>query len=477
MKKRDITILVVSVVIGIILCILPPFGGFTANGMKMLGVFIPTIICWVGIGTGWTSVLSLTAAALLHVEAASVFSIAWGNGVTTMVIAMLIIVQVMMDSGAMKFITEWMLSRKIIHKRPYVFMFMLCLAITLIGTAVYAVIMCTFLLTLVDGICDQLGYTKEDKFYKALLLLSLWICTIMDGVWPFARPIPALLMNFLESNGYSITLFDWIKVSLPFTLICIIIALIIIKLIYRPDNSRFNAYDDEAIRERLKNEPMNISAKVSCASIIIIIICWLIPSLNIPVISQYFGGVGNSAIPYLCVMVMCFLKKEDGEPIIEIGKALQKVNWTLPLFIGTIMFFSSIVGKEEYGVVAAIGNFLSPIAEPLSTSAIIAIGLLSVSLLTNFMSSTVATTIVMTVFFPLLWASSGVRLGDIIVFDIMIGCISNCAYLTHAACPASGVVLSALPGKDSVKYNIIMMAFVWIFGILIFTPLASGILG
>lgn len=136
MSKKNYIILAVAVIIGAaIQLFVPAVGGLTPAGVSMLAVFIPTIILWIGIGTGWTSFLALTVLALMQVlDGQTVFNTAWGNSVNVVIIPMLIIVQVMIDSGAMQHIAEWIISRRIVRGRPYVFYALLCLAIFVIGT-------------------------------------------------------------------------------------------------------------------------------------------------------------------------------------------------------------------------------------------------------------------------------------------------------------------------------------------------------
>ena len=475
-KNKDISILSIAGIVGLIIWFVPPFGGLTNDGIKLLAVFIPTIILWISIGTGWTSFLSLTAITLLQITTdTGSFGVGWGNSISIMVIPMLVIVNVMLDSGAMEYLTKWILSRRIIHGRPYVFMLMLCVAITLIGTAVYAVIMCCFLLTFLESICSSIGYTKTDKFYRAVLFLALWICTIMDGVWPFARPIPVLIMAYLSPLGYEISILRWCAIGVPFAIMSIVVALLIIRFVYRPDVSKFRDYDDTAIREELKKVPLCLAGKMSITSIVIIVVTWLLAGLEIPVVSDYFNSLGYATVPYLCMLVMC-LVRIDSKPVIKIETALSHVNWTLVLFIGTMIFYAGIVGQEKYGFTAMIGNFLAPVVELLPYTSIIGIGLFTVCVLTNFMSSTVATTIIITVFMPLLQAYADISYSSVIVFGVMVGCVSNCAYLTHAACPASGVVLAAMPFSVSVKYNLIQIIAILLLTIFAFQPIMSNVI-
>lgn len=67
MSKKNYIILAVAVIIGAaIQLFVPAVGGLTPAGVSMLAVFIPTIILWIGIGTGWTSFLALTVLALMN---------------------------------------------------------------------------------------------------------------------------------------------------------------------------------------------------------------------------------------------------------------------------------------------------------------------------------------------------------------------------------------------------------------------------
>lgn len=262
MSKKNYIILAVAVIIGAaIQLFVPAVGGLTPAGVSMLAVFIPTIILWIGIGTGWTSFLALTVLALMRCSTVRRFSTPRGaTALKSLSSPCSIIVQVMIDSGAMQHIAEWIISRRIVRGRPYVFYALLCLAISLSAPVVYPVIMCFIFLKLIDSVTESIGYTKQDKFYKAALLITLWVTTVMDGVWPFARPIPIVIMTFLSGLGYDISIVDWMKVSIPFGILCILAALLIIRFIYRPDVSKFKNFDDAAIRQRLKANPISRAA-------------------------------------------------------------------------------------------------------------------------------------------------------------------------------------------------------------------------
>lgn len=462
MKKKDYILLAIAVAVGVLIKLFfPAVGGLTEAGVGMLAVFVPTIILWIGVGTGWPSFLALVALALTGVtDGQTVFNYAWGNSVNTVIIPMLIIVQVMIDNHAMQHIAEWIISRRIVSGRPYVFMILLCLAITVIGTVVYPVVMCFIFLKIIDSVTESVGYTKKDKFYKALLLLTLWVTTIMDGVWPFGRPIPTVIMTFLESIGYSINIIDWMKLSLPFGLICIVVALLVIRFIYRPDITKFKNFDDSAVRKRLSEERINRSGKVATISVVLVILSWVLPYISgLGAVNTYFASIGVPTCVCLAVAAMCIIKGEDGKPVIELGPALAKVNWSLVVFLGAVMFFAGFIGKEEFGIVAGFNSMLSSIGGNMSPALILCVGALIACLATNFMSNTVSATVGASVFVPALAAIPGVGGSQIIIAAVLIGCIANCAYLTYASSPTSGVILTdkTVTIGEAFKYSLAMI--------------------
>lgn len=481
MKKKDYIILVVSVIIGVLIKLFfPAVGGLTEAGVGMLAVFVPTIILWIGVGTGWPSFLALVALALTGVaDGQTVFNYAWGNSVNTVIIPMLIIVQVMIDNHAMQHIAEWIISRRIVSGRPYVFMILLCLAITVIGTVVYPVVMCFIFLKIIDSVTESVGYTRHDKFYKALLLLTLWVTTVMDGVWPFGRPIPTVVMTFLESLGYSINIIDWMKISLPFGLICIVVALLVIRFIYRPDISKFKNFDDAAVRQKLSHERINRSGKVSTLCVVLVILSWVIPYISgLGSINTYFASIGVPACACLAVAVMCIIKGEDGKPIIELGSALAKVNWSLVVFLGAVMFFAGYIGKPEFGIVDGFNSLLSSIGGNMSPALILCVGAFVACFATNFMSNTVSATVGVSVFVPALAAIPGVGGSEIIIAAVLIGCIANCAYLTYASSPTSGVILTdkTVTIGEAFKYSLAMIVFSYILIVVFGLTLAPAFL-
>lgn len=476
-KKKDYIWLAIAVAIGVLIKLFfPAVGGLTEAGVNLLAIFIPTVLLWIFIGTGWPTFLSLVVVALTGVtDGQTVFNHTWGNSVNTIIIPMLIIVQVMQDSGAMNYIAEWIISRKIVHGRPYVFMILLCVAITLIGTVVYPVVMCYIFIQLAGSIAESIGYTKKDKFYKALILIILWVATVMDGMWPFAKAVPNAIMAFLASLGFDVNIVDWMKFSVPYGIVSIVVSLLVIRFLYRPDVSKFKNFDDAAIRAKLKANPINRSGKVATLGVVVVIFAWV---FGLSGIIPYLQMIGAPTAACLVVAIMCLLKDESGKPIIEISSALAKVSWGVVVFIAGVMYFAIYIGKPDFGIVAGFTTLLSGLVANVSPLVLIAIATLIALIVTNFMSNTVSATISASVFVPILMATAGVNEATIIACGIAIGCLVGNAYLTYASSPTAGVTLTpdTVSLGEAAPYSLAMMAVTYVISIFVLVPLVIRIL-
>lgn len=479
-STRTYALLIVALGLGILIkLLLPAAGGLTSAGVTLLAVFIPTVVLWVGIGSGWPTFLGLTVLALVGIGSGEyIFNIEWGNSVNAVLIPMLIIVHVMIDNGAMQYIAEWILSRRLVSGRPYVFYTLLCLAITVLGTVVYPMILCVMFMQLMEQISISIGYTKKDKFYKASLLIILWMSTIMDAVWPFAKPCVASIIAFMGEQGFEISILDWMKGSIPFCILCIVTSLLTVRFIYKPDVSKFVNYDDAAIRKRLKETPINRAGKISVLSILLVVVSWVAPYLPfLGKVSDYFAGLGVPTAACLAVSIMCFVKGDDGKPIVQLGKALARVDWMLVVFIGGIMFYATNLGSDAYGIVTALKNLISPLTDVMPPVVIIAAGLLVAVFMTQFMSNTVSAIIGASVFIPVLLTYGSVNQGTVVALAILIGCIGNCAYVTYGGSAGAGVVMkdSEIPLKEALPNNVAMLALTYVVTLVAALPLLSMI--
>ena len=100
---------------------LPAFGNVTELGMKCLGVFLGSIYGWLTIGLIVPSLLSMLALSLVgFANIQQEFIDGFAYFLVPMMIITFTFVGVISMTGINQWITEWLISRKIIIGRPYV---------------------------------------------------------------------------------------------------------------------------------------------------------------------------------------------------------------------------------------------------------------------------------------------------------------------------------------------------------------------
>ena len=187
--------------------------GLTPAGASALSLFISTVYLWITYGTGWTSMLSIGLLAFTGIApAATIMGNSFGNSTTVICIGTLILCVALEENGVTRLIANWFITRKIVNKKPYMFLFMFLLANLFICYFMEATAVMIIFLALGKSILDSLGYTAEDKFSKSLYFGILWITCVGNGATPIGHPVPMLMLNSLAAiTGETVSFMEFYK--------------------------------------------------------------------------------------------------------------------------------------------------------------------------------------------------------------------------------------------------------------------------
>lgn len=107
----------------------PTWGSVTRMGVQYLGILIGWIVmCAFGIPMSMASVMSIAACALPgYYTAATVITGSIGSSFTVQALFIFVLVYVFEESGTGEFLVRWILSRRFINGRPYLFTACFCL--------------------------------------------------------------------------------------------------------------------------------------------------------------------------------------------------------------------------------------------------------------------------------------------------------------------------------------------------------------
>ncbi len=476
-KSKSIHILIAAVLFLALKLILDRCTGMgiTPAGASTLSLFIATIYLWLTYGTGWTSMLSISALAFTGIMPAStIMGNSFGNSTTVICIGTLILCVALEENGVTTLISNWFITRKVVSKRPYVFLFMFLLANLVVCYFMEATAVMIIFLALAKGILDSLGYTTEDKFAKALYLGVLWITCVGNGATPIGHPVPLLMLNSMaEMTGAPASWVKYMLVGVPLSLVTLVLTLLVIRFVLRPDCSKYDAYD---VEERRKNlQKLSRKGVASVVVYLALIVVWLLPDFIgsvLPQVEAVLDRVGASIFSLLAVAIVCAIRV-DGEPVLKYETAVKKISWPTVFFIACIFLYASAFNMETGGINVFLRNLVSPITSSLSATVLAAVFLFFVIVATNFFSNGVIGTIGISVGVPALMAIAPV--GFVTAYGVLVAILCNMGVATPGG---SGFVALAqkdgyITGGETLKFSMLVILLMYVAVMLIFWPIAN----
>lgn len=474
--KVKLHLLVALMIFSLVKWILPVNSGLTPAGASIIAIFIASIYMWLTIGTVWPSMLSLAAIVMTNITTAKeIWQISWGSYIIVYLMTMMMINCAISKSGLTRHMALWFVTRKIVKNRPYVFMGMFLLACLLLTFIMDMVPVLIVFISLAEQICAELGYNKNDKFFKSLFLGMMGLNIVGYGATPIGHAVPLAVFIVVETAlGVNISYIKYMLVGIPFALAFYIIVMLVIRFLIRPDVSRFSNYDLEAKRSEIKS--LTKRGKVVLVIFISMIFLWLFPELGkslLPEIADYVSRM-SIVVPALLALVLLCIIRIDGNPLLDINDALANVSWGMLIFMATINAISGCISMEASGIAEFLENLFRPVAEKIPPSLIVGVGLLMAIALTQLMTNALTGIIIFAAFSPILMS-----LPETIDMTLPFGCllimVVSVAFLTPASNPCAPMIFSKgyVDMKDSLKYGSAMIFLAYFAALFLIWPWAQ----
>ncbi len=472
--------LLLAVAIGLLVYFLvPAANGLTPQGVRMLAVFIPVIFVWlIEGGSGWSALFAATMMVLIGAyNGAHTYELLWGGSMVAMIIPFYMISNAMEESGAMMWVVRWILSRKVVHGRPTLFTILFVVSMVLSSVLINTMVIVVIFFKILRDITDSIGLDKDSEFFHAHGLLIGWIAQIADGCLIWGRPFILSMVGIIIGLGFrNFTMNDFFKLSGMYLLFACVVGIALIKFWVRPDTSAFEKFDDAAIREDLKANPMSKRAKTLLGGMVLAIVAYVCAFLTpLGSIQTYFNGLPVAAPISIIVATLCVITV-DGKPAIDLGKEMGRLPWNTIMFLGSVMYFGGIIGSADFGISTMLSNVVTPIVASIPASVVILIGLAIASVLTNLTSNAVSATIVLSCFIPAMLAAPNISNSQVLAFAACVVMVCATAIGTLAACATMSLVYcpEGIEYKRSAKYSLSVCAVMVLIGAFILVPLGSG---
>ncbi|MCL1948585.1 MAG: SLC13 family permease [Turicibacter sp.] len=457
-----------------------PANGLTEQGVTVLAIVLPTIYLWLFVNTHWVSLLFLGLLAMTEIMTPNqVWSGALGHFAITLVLAFSILSNCLNDTGAIKNIANWFITRKFVQGRPYAFMAMFFASNLVIGMFMQNLALAVMYVALTAKICENLGLKKGDSLYNAMMLGTFWGNGVLSIASPIAKTLPNILIGLVYSNlGVQITYGQWFAVGIPFSLIMFAIIMLCIRLA-NPDTTPLKRFKISDLEH--ESQSLSLRGKIALIGMLTLILIILLPEILVTLgvfvpVASYFVRMGATVPAIAIIILLSVLKvRENGEvvPVLDFAKSTKNVPINLLLFVAAVVIMGVPMAAEASGIVDWIHNLLNPVTQGLPAFGLVVVLTLISVALTNFLSNTVVLTLTFHLGAALLAGSP--YIGPI-PFAVLIAFASCMACLTPSAVMTAPLYYGPehLKAKVVAKNNLIFLVLA-VAVIIAMTPLVISI--
>lgn len=284
---------------------------------------------------------------------------------------------------------------------------------------------------------DEDGYTKNDQNFALSVMLGIAFSANAGGIATVIGTPPNSVMIGLLENEYNIEIsfLKWMTLGLPFSIILLIIAyVVLVKWMFPNKQLQFNASKEVINSELKKLGPISGKEKMVLVIFGITVFLWIFRTL----INKIFPGLGLSdTIISMLAAVSLFsvpYNLRKGDFIIKWNDT-QKLAWGILILFGGGLALAK--GMSVSGIVAIVSNAIAASEISILFTASLLI------LLMLFMTELMSNVALVAVLAPVV---AGIAIGleiPIIYLLIPVTIASSCAFMLPMATPPNAIVFAS----------------------------------
>ncbi|MGB4440285.1 MAG: SLC13 family permease [Sedimentibacter sp.] len=445
-EKSKLMMTMLSFAVMLLFILLPPIEPITPMGMDVVGVFIGTVMLLSLVDTVWPSLLCIPLFALtgvMTINEAIIGSI--GSWITEFVIMSFVLTYALNATGFTARLTAYFMSRKFVSKSPWVFTVSLISLGMMVGLFLDPVPTVAFFMGFSNKIFKELGYKKTDRYPHMVTMALAFAINIAGGMTPISHPLAILGMGIYQNTvGKPISLFTYMVYAVPVGLIIYICLLIVLRIFFKPDLSKFENFDIKKVLEEVK--PMGLKEKITVATFFTVVLLWVLPGILTIVspgspVAAFLSKLGSTFPAIIAVVLLAFIEV-DNEPVVDLKAAFSSgMSWGVIFLVSAAVLLGGAVTKESVGLSQFIVQNIVPVTKALPPfmTVFVIVGL--TSLMTNFTSNVTTITLMTSVGLSIALGSEGLNPAGIALATTMTGAL---AYMV----PASFASIAVLYGEE-----------------------------
>lgn len=366
--RRDLFTIIGFLIIYCFGLVVPPFGGITPLGIKMLGVLIGLIfMTCVGCDIITSSLMALIAFVVHGYYTNAEMVATWVGSTTTFQLVFCgALCLAMRETGAMDVLAKKMLTSKAAKSSPAMLILMLMLAGLMVSIFISGAPFFLLFFGLIESILLVAGYDRKDPIFP-LLLLGVYVSGYGMFILPWKGAMAVTLGFFntvLEPYGLRFNEFLYMFLQI-FTWVGFdVIYILALKYIFKADFHKLKKVD-AANLEAFQKVPdkFDFHMKVTIYSLLFcvayVLLCYLLPRTTPGY--KVWGSFGAVLIWVLPLTLFSILRK-DGKPILNVAALAQKSSfWTMIALVGSLTMLGKIATDNELGIRGWLVGIFTPI--------------------------------------------------------------------------------------------------------------------
>ncbi len=480
MKKNNKTLhFLIAIALDVLISLLvPATGGLTEIGVRAIGAAVATVYLWTFVATDWTSIFSVL---LFAVAGVMPFAKLLTNGAVPvlLIIVMSAITIPLSKTGVIARLINWFITRKFLRGRPWLFFAFYFAAIYIVGCFMDVAACALIALPVAKELCREIGYEDDSKFASCMYLGVIWFSMWGYAATPIGHTVSIIIMGLVEStSGQVISMFDFMKVGIPSTIVLGILSFLVFRFIVRPDVSKFVNYNPETRAGKMSSK-MSKGEKRSIIIFGLVVAAMLFPDIcrNIlPEAASFVSGLTINGPAVAGIALLYIVRDENDERLLDFSKSINEIPWGAVLLVFGMFVVAPCLTAENTGISVWIANLLSPMtANMTSWVPLVLVVAAFCAVFTNLMSCNAIANIAFSLVAPI--AIGLAPMVSITALAVVVAIAANIGIMTPAASAASAIVLgSGADSKAAIKYGAIMVPIAIVLCILVVYPLGAALL-
>ena len=339
--------------------IIPTWGPVTRMGVQYLCIMVGWI--YLSIVTGGlllSSVIALTACVIPgYYTAASIVTTTLGNSITLLMIFIFIMVYIFQKTKTGEFLVRWLLSRKVVNGRPYLFTAFFFLAIIVIGAVIGSFGIILLAIAILSAVSEVTGMSIKDDWFRFLLLSTVALSGTTEVLFPF-KPYSVLYMSIFDAQLNTIgTACDgntWLITAIIMAALSFVFLMALARFVFKFDLTRMKELDVSV----LQTEEFKKMSKKQVIVLVSVILTFFYPFILMLLPSEsgvylFLNNIGQNLFMGFVICLLCLIHV-DGEPIAEIGDVFKNgTNWQIIFAVGSVIAIGGAMAADVCGHLAA----------------------------------------------------------------------------------------------------------------------------